>query len=111
MPLRVLIIQSEPKDAQELTRFFKERGDEVWGAWNLGQADGLLDQIRPGLIVLDIHLPDSEWTNFLKRATQRTGSQVIVTSRHPDMTREMMAQSAGVSAFLRAPLLRWIAPR
>lgn len=109
MPLRVLIIQSEPKDAQELTRFFKERGDEVWGAWNLGQADGLLDQIRPGLIVLDIHLPDSEWTNFLKRATQRTGSQVIVTSRHPDMTREMMAQSAGVSAFLRAPFKpEWI---
>jgi adenylate cyclase len=110
MAQRVLIVQSDPKAAQALTRYFKDRGDQVWEAWELGQAQGLFAQAQPDLLFFDLHLPDDHWLDFLNSAReQNPGLKVILTNRVPEVAREMQAKASGYHTFLRAPFTpRWI---
>lgn len=110
MAQRVLIVQSEAEAAQALTRYFKERGDQVWQAGELEQAQDLLDQARPDLLFFDLHLPDERWLEFLLTARKIIpGMKIILTNRVPEVAREMQARASGFSVTLRAPFApRWI---
>lgn len=109
MALRILIIQKEVKNADPLVRYFKDHGDEVWTASNLLQAQGFIDQVKPHILFLDIHLQDEDWIRFVKSARQRSLTKIVVTSDHPDMQREIQAKSLGVRVFLRQPYrAQWI---
>ncbi len=108
--MRVLIVQQQAQPAQALTRYFRDRGDQVWEAWELGQADALLKQIRPQLLLLDLHFPGDGWLTFLRRAQSSDSRlKIILTNHVPDVQREMQAKSNGVNVFLRHPFhTRWI---
>lgn len=110
MANRVLIVQMDMRSAQPLTRYFKQRGDEVWQAWDLGQAQSLFEQVKPQLLLLDLHFPNTEWLTFLRQARQAIpGLKVIITNKYPDLQREMQAREQGVQVFLRQPYSpRWI---
>lgn len=110
MAMRVLLVQSDIRAAQPLTRFFKSRGDEVWQAWELGQASALIDQVKPQLMLMDLHFVSQEWYPFLRQARESLpGLKVIMTNKYPDLQREMMARDQGVTTFLRQPFsARWI---
>lgn len=110
MAQRVLIVQSEEKAAQALTKYFKDRRDQVWEAWDLGQARSLLAQAQPDLLVFDLHYPSDDWLEFLNASRVTIpGLKVILTSSVPDVTREMQAKACGLHTFLRAPFAsRWI---
>ena len=110
MPQRILIVQSDPAAAQVLEGYFTSRGSQVR---QIGDALGALlqlDQFRPDLVLVDLHLPGSGWLEIL-RETQRQAPrpQVIVTSRHPDFQREVLAREQNADVFLREPFEpRWI---
>jgi class 3 adenylate cyclase/CheY-like chemotaxis protein len=110
MALRVLLIQAEPHLTEPLLRYFKQRGDEVWQAWDLGQGQALLEQVRPQLMVMDLHFSSQEWYAFLRQArSANPGLKVIMTNRYPDLQRELRAREQGVRVFLRQPFTpRWI---
>ncbi len=107
---RVLIIQQQAQPAQALTRHFRSRGDQVWEAWEIGQAEALFKQIRPHLILLDLHFPGEDWLEFLRHIqTADPKVKVILTNQYPDVQREMLAKSNGFHVFLRQPFqARWI---
>ncbi|NPV75264.1 MAG: HAMP domain-containing protein [Anaerolineae bacterium] len=110
MGRRVLLVQSENEAAQTLARFFTDRGDEVWIAWDLGQAAALLQQVAPELLLLDLHFPGDDWLGFLRfgRATF-PNLKVILTNKHPDLQREIIARQNGLNVFLRQPFTRrWL---
>ncbi len=108
--MRVLLVQSDMRSTQPLVRFFKQRGDEIWQAWELGQAAGMLEQVKPELMLMDLHFPNQEWQTFLRNArAQNPGLDVIITNKYPDLQREMVARENGVQVFLRQPFsARWI---
>jgi class 3 adenylate cyclase/CheY-like chemotaxis protein len=110
MALKVLLIQSDTRAAQPLARYFKHRGDEVWQAWELGQAQALLEQTRPNLLLMDLHIPHQDWVTFLRNAVAFIpGLKVIMTNKYPDLQREMTARELGVQVFLRQPFSQhWI---
>lgn len=111
MPVqRVLIIQQQAQAAQVLTRHFRNRGDQVWEAWEIAQAEALFKQIKPHLILLDLHFPGEVWLAFLRRIqTADPQIKVILTNQYPDVQREMLAKSIGFDVFLRQPYqARWI---
>lgn len=110
MPMRVLLVQSDVRTAQPLIRFFKHRGDEVWQAWELGQGSTLLEQVKPDLLLMDLHFNNSDWLGFLRQArTQLPHMKVIMTNRYPDLQREISARETGVKVFLRQPFsAKWI---
>ena len=110
MALRVVIVQSEMQPSQPLTRFFTQRGDEVWQAWQLGQALALIGQVKPNLLLMDLHFASSEWINFLRRVRHEfPQTKIIMTSKYPDLQREMLVHEQNVQVFLRQPFsARWI---
>lgn len=111
MPVqRVLIVQQQAQAAQVLTRHFRNRGDQVWEAWEIAQAEAIFKQIKPHLILLDLHFPGEVWLEFLRRIqTAHPQIKVILTNQYPDVQREMLAKSIGFDVFLRQPFqARWI---
>lgn len=110
MPLRILLVQPDPEAAQPLERYFKEQGDQVWIAANPVKAVALLDEADPQILFLDIHYPGAGWLNLLRLVRQKSPTlKIIITSKHPDLKREMIARENGAHAFLRQPFsVRWI---
>ena len=110
MPRKVLIFQSDPKSAAALARLFRARGDEAWTARDLEQARALLRQVRPDLLMMDLHFPGNAWLDFLRTLRQdQPRLSIIMTNRHPDLQREMWAQAQGVTVFLREPFTaQWL---
>ncbi len=104
MAPKVLLVQTQPQAARFLTRFFEERGDEVTSVLDLGQAATRLAQHKPDLMVLDLHFPGNEWQMFLRiLRMEYPDLKVIVTSKYPDVERELKAQEMGVKVFVRQP--------
>ncbi len=110
MAIRVLLVQSDMRSAQPLTRYFKQRGDEVWQAWDMSQARALLEQVKPHLMLMDLHFASQEWYAFLRTARMNLPAmKIIMTNKYPDLQREMKARDQGVQVFLRQPFTpRWI---
>jgi class 3 adenylate cyclase/CheY-like chemotaxis protein len=110
MTRRVLLLQSDKNAAQALVAFFHRRGDQVWLAANVEQARALLEREEPDLLLIDLHLPGTDWLNFITQVRKdlpRAG--VIITNRHPDLRRELFAKERGVQVFLRQPFTpAWI---
>jgi class 3 adenylate cyclase/CheY-like chemotaxis protein len=110
MSLRVLLVQSDVQSAQTLTRFFQDRGDEVWYAGDVAQGLSLLSQGQPDLMLVDLHFPGSDWLGLLRQARQvNPPVKLILTNKYPDMQRELIAAEYGATVFLRQPYTqRWI---
>jgi len=104
MTPRVLIVQTQSQTAQFLARFFEERGDEVTIVLDLGQAAAKLAQYKPDLMVLDLHFPGDEWQTFLSLIrAEYPDLNIVITSKYPDVDRELKAQELGIRAFVRHP--------
>jgi class 3 adenylate cyclase/ActR/RegA family two-component response regulator len=104
MTPRVLIVQTQPQTAQFLSRFFEDRGDEVTIVLDLGQAATKLAQYKPDLMVLDLHFSGNEWQTFLRLVrVEYPELRIVVTSKYPDVDRELKAQEMGIKAFIRQP--------
>ena len=110
MSLRVLLVQSDVHAAQPLTRYFQNRGDEIWIVDDIDQGMNLLAKWQPELLLLDLHFPGSEWLGLLRQARQAaTPIKIILTNKYPDLQRELMAGEYGATVFLRQPFTqRWI---
>ncbi len=110
MPHRVLIVQPDMQASQTLARFLKERGDQVWQADDAEQAQGMLAQVHPDVLFLDLHLTGMAWANLLRQVRSTSpDTHIIATNRHPDLQREMLAREQGVQIFLRQPFTRhWV---
>jgi adenylate cyclase len=108
--LRVLIVQTDNQSARALSRLVKNNETDVWEAWEFGQARELINQIKPEVVFFDIHFPGEEWQQFLKWISQNKPEiNVIITNKHPDLQREMLAKELGFNTFLRQPFTRrWV---
>jgi class 3 adenylate cyclase/CheY-like chemotaxis protein len=110
MPIRVLVVQSQPKNIKVLARFFTRRGDTVRAEQSTGRAISLIEEFKPELVIIDLHLPGSTWQDLLRAIRQNQPvTKVIVTNHIPDLQREMLARELGARVFLREPFHdRWI---
>ncbi|HZD57031.1 MAG TPA: adenylate/guanylate cyclase domain-containing protein [Anaerolineales bacterium] len=110
MPQRVIIVQSEKTSAQVLGGYFRKRGDKVWQTTDATQAFELVNGQRPDLVFLDIHMAGNVWLEILSHIRRHLAkTNVIITSRHPDVRREMLAKEQGGTVFLREPFTpEWI---
>ena len=110
MSNKVLIIQSNITSAKILVDFFSKRGDKVWLTTNIPHAFALFKNENPDLVILDLHMTGNQWLSLLNLIHQKNpDTQVIVTNKHPDLKREMLAKDQGVRVFLREPFSpQWI---
>lgn len=110
MPSRIVILQSKESAALTLAEFFRKRGDQVWQTNDPTSAFAWVQNHKPNLVLLDLHMPGNVWLEILSHINrQLPDTGVILTNRHPDVHREMLAKERGAHVFLREPFTdEWI---
>jgi len=110
MGKRFLLVQSDPDAAKRLFAYLKKRGDQVWWISSVTQAVESIKRYKPDLIFLDLHLPGNDWLEALSLIQKnQPESRLIITNKHPDFHRELIARERGVRSFLRQPFSdKWI---
>lgn len=107
MPQKVLIAQADLKSAQTLADLFTERGDTVWHAANVREAQALLKKQSPEWVGIDLHLPDEDWQALWQQVRERTPpAKAFFTTKYPDPPRELRAAERGAQFFIRQPFTR-----
>lgn len=109
--MRILLLQSDLRTCEGLIRYLRSRGHQVWESTQPTEVRAQWATLNPDLVFLDLHLPGEAWLETLRYLRQQHPQvRVILTSRHPDLQREMQARAFGVNNFLRHPFTpRWIA--
>jgi class 3 adenylate cyclase/CheY-like chemotaxis protein len=110
MQRNVLILQPDRSNAQVLAAYFRNQGDKVFQTTNTAHASASLKDVRPNIIIVDLHMPNNECIKFLTfLQTESPNAGVIVTNRTPNVRLEMLARERGARVFLREPLSpEWI---
>jgi len=110
MPLKVLLVQSDRTVSQVFSRFFAERGDQVWQSAEAENAFELVEEHHPDVVLVDLHMPGNGWLALLRQLHHDTPRvKIIVTNKYPDFQRELLAKEQGAQVFLRQPFTnQWI---
>lgn len=108
--MRVLLLQNDLRACEGLARYLRSRGHQVWVSAQPDEIRAQWAAIDPDLVFLDLHFPGETWLETLRFVRQdHPQVRLILTSRHPDLQREMQARAYGVNNFLRQPFTpRWI---
>lgn len=104
MPQTLLLVHADPSATQPLADYFTQRGDRVVLAATALEALKFLSAQAPELVSVDLHLPGDDWLDII-RMTRRVypAARVLITSRVPDLRRELQAKELGCQVFLRQP--------
>lgn len=107
---QVLIYQTDRKIGAQLVDYFTNLGARVWMTGDAIEACQMVTRKRPNLVFIDMHGPGTGWLELLGCVRYvLPKASVIVTNKHPDLHRELIARERGVTVFLRAPFSQpWI---
>jgi two-component system KDP operon response regulator KdpE len=102
-PLRVLVIDDEPPIRKLLRMGLSTQGYEIIEASNGRAALELLDQ-KPGLIILDLGLPDMQGMELLRMIRARSeGVPIVVLSSRGDEAGKVQALDFGADDYVTKP--------
>ncbi|MEJ2599778.1 MAG: adenylate/guanylate cyclase domain-containing protein [Anaerolineales bacterium] len=107
---KVLLVQTDQLSIKVLREYFLRHGDRVWLTEFPEKALKILENERPDLAFIDLHLPETPWMNLLDRLHRdHPQTHVIITNKQPDVRRELLAKELGFLVFLRYPFTpQWI---
>lgn len=96
MSLRALIVEDEPLARARLRALLgNENGVAVIGeAENARAAAELVDQLRPDLVFLDVHMPEESGIELLRGLDPTRRPVIIFTTAHPEYALEAFDLSA-----------------
>ncbi len=99
----VLVVEDSPTQGLHLQSLLQQYGLQVLCAWNGEAGVKLAQQVRPGLIVLDMYMPDINGLEVCRRLrSQATTADIPVIiftrSNDPDIINESFA--AGITDFI-----------
>lgn len=104
---RFLVVDDDPSARFARVRTLRQRGHTVFEAGRLGEAEILIREVRPEVVVLDVNLPDGDGVDFcrrLKSDDQLRSVMVLQMSAsfvtHEDQVRGL---DAGADAYLVEP--------
>ncbi|MBC7105538.1 MAG: response regulator, partial [Firmicutes bacterium] len=92
MPLRILVVDDQPRVCHLLEAFLRQQDHVVYSASNGLEALELVERVRPHLVFLDIRMPRLGGLEALDR----------IKSLWPDVEVVMMTAYGGEGAFTRA---------
>lgn len=67
MRSRVLIVDDDPANVELLKAFLADSVDEVLGVTDSRQVESVFAQFEPDLVLLDLHMPDPDGLELLRR--------------------------------------------
>lgn len=116
-PVRVLVVDDDPRFADALTALLESEGFEVVGhAVNGEEAEELADELAPDVVTMDIDMPVVDGIEATRRLAERKFRVVIVSgSQSSERLGEAVAAGAAATVIksqavhVLAPLLRGVA--
>ncbi len=101
----VLIVEDEAALAEVIASTLAEAGSEVGIALNVAQAQELLDRRAYDVVLLDLHLPDGEGTEVLRRLLADGAlTEVVVLTGDKDVSLAIDVMKLGASDYLVKPI-------
>lgn len=101
--IRVLIVEDEPSIARALRMSLAARKFEVDIAPDGRTALDIASRRGPGLVILDLGLPDMDGTEVLLRLRERSPVPVLVLSARERQSDKVQALDAGADDYLTKP--------
>jgi putative nucleotidyltransferase with HDIG domain len=100
----ILIVDDDQTLCSALSKFLAGFGYKTVIAYNGLQAIELFNELKPHLVILDIHMPVMDGIQFLnKTGRNNTTAPVIVTTGHPDITTAIEAIHHGAVDYIVKP--------
>ncbi len=104
-PLKILIVDDEPRIREELDEFLTDIGHQLFQAGSPSEAERALEAHEPDILILDIRLPETDGLTFLKSVkSERPEIEVIMITGHGDMDSVIKAMRLGAADYLQKPL-------
>jgi len=104
--VRILLVDDEALFAKAVTKRLEKAGYVCEAAGTLGEARRKLEEAAPGLVILDMRLPDGTGLDFLAELRQKTGSEVpvLVLSAYGEIEDAVAAMKLKASDYLKKPI-------
>ena len=99
----LLLVDDDPSVLRAIGEYFERIGYEVWRESTGGQAVDTFQRVRPDVVLLDLHLPDSNGLVVLERL-RRDGAAVILLTGQGDIETAVRAMQLGAENFLTKPV-------
>ena len=102
---RVLVIEDDVSVRRVLTELFRRDGLDVRAIATGGEARAAVAEYRPGVVLLDLGLPDVNGFDLLRELRSRYETPVIVLSGRDDEADRVLALELGADDYVVKPFL------
>ena len=99
----LLLVDDDASVLRAIGDYFERIGYEVWRDGTGEQAMDTFHRVRPDVVLLDLHLPDSSGLAVLERL-RREGAAVILLTGQGDIETAVKAMQLGAENFLTKPV-------
>jgi len=99
----LLLVDDDASVVRAIGDYFERIGYEVWRDGTGEQAMDTFHRVRPDVVLLDLHLPDSSGLVVLERL-RREGAAVILLTGQGDIETAVKAMQLGAENFLTKPV-------
>jgi len=99
----LLLVDDDASVLRAIGDYFERIGYEVWREGTGEQAMETFHRVRPDVVLLDLHLPDSSGLVVLERL-RREGAAVILLTGQGDIETAVKAMQLGAENFLTKPV-------
>ena len=99
----LLLVDDDASVLRAIGDYFERIGYEVWRDGTGEQAMETFQRVRPDVVLLDLHLPDSSGLVVLERL-RREGAAVILLTGQGDIETAVKAMQLGAENFLTKPV-------
>ena len=103
--MRIVVIEDHEDSAEWLRAFLHYRDHQVRVLGDGAQAEQVMAEERPDLVLVDLMLPDADGLELMRTLHQKAPSTAfVVMTGHASVPRAVEAMQAGALSFLEKPL-------
>lgn len=103
--LKILVVDDETSILETLEMYFTEKGQRVFKADTAEKGFILFCKHKPDIVILDIHLPDTNGLVLLNRIqAEKHLTKVIMITAYHDMETTIQAMKFGAFDYIHKPL-------
>ncbi|MEX1207895.1 MAG: response regulator transcription factor [Acidimicrobiia bacterium] len=102
-PTRVLVVDDEPKIREMLRRYLSADGFEVTEASDGADALGIVESVRPDVVILDVRLPSRDGFEVLAELRRTSSAYVIMLTARAEEVDRLLGLSLGADDYVTKP--------
>ncbi len=102
-PQKILVVDDEVKIAEVVKSYLEKEGYEVFEAYDCAQAQKILDNHQPNLMVLDLMLPDMSGEEFCKQVRKKSRIPIIMLTAKVEEADILKGLDIGADDYMTKP--------